>query len=250
MKLIKLRPCSFFLLLLLAAGNTLCSAQMLVFNHQEYSIQLPKGWSEIPRPEIDAAISRLRQQGGASAKLPDIKYAYKLDTSEYWFKHPYIAVEVRKSGRVSKYELAKLDQVDASSTVRELAEKNKNLPSFVQDGGRMQYDRNTNIVWSENRIQNPNGEPVSWLTWMIPTEEGFIQVHGYCKEKDYQAYATVFRKAIETLAVSPSIKYQERFLDSVPFLHSLNWEKIGSAAIVGAILALISGLFKRKGKKP
>ena len=122
----------------------------------------------------------------------------------------------------------------------------------------MIYDPENQIIWMRIEATVADAGPISGLSGMVPTENGFIQINGYSLQKDYPSYEAVFRSIAASVSVNPTVAYKPRWTDNLPsFITGLDWGKAivkglaGGLAVVVilGIPALISA-FKGNNKKP
>jgi uncharacterized membrane protein len=84
---------------------------------------------------------------------------------------------------------------------------------------------------------------VQGISGLIPTEKGYLQVHCYAEESNFQTYLPRFRQIVTSVAVSPDLVYKPRWTDNAPILSGINWSQVAVKAIGGAIIAGLIALF-------
>ena len=92
------------IVILIAAMASMVSAVQLdqTFHaDHDFTIHLPDGWIEVPKAEIDRKMAAIRSQY-PNAPLELFEYAYQLDSSGHWLEYPYIAIQVRHTGKLTQ----------------------------------------------------------------------------------------------------------------------------------------------------
>jgi hypothetical protein len=81
---------------------------------------------------------------------------------------------------------------------------------------------------------------------MIPTEQGFIELHGYALDADFAQYLPTFEKVITSAKVAPHLAYQPRWTDKLGPAAGFDFKRLGFFAVIGALIAVFVGIYRRK----
>lgn len=178
------------------------------FPKDNFQITLPSDWEKISKDVINEYTEGIRQMLPDLEEIPEIDYMFQLKNSEYYFDFPYLAVEVKKTGRISESSLKNWGRTDFSDVENYLEEKTNYLLSDVRFGEFI-HDSEKNILWNKGQLK-ADYEDAIILMGLIPTEEGLINVYGYSYIKSYKQYSKLFINIIESVVVSEEIKYQKK----------------------------------------
>lgn len=215
---------------------------------ESFTITLPDGWIEIPQDVLTAMYAELKRQA-PNAKIPKYDYGFQLGSSQNWMEYPYILVQVNKASRIPEHQLKSLPTIDLNEKIKDQAANIKSLMSSASLG-KMQYDEAAHVVWITMQSDVVNVGRIQGISGLIPTETGFVQVHAYSTESNFQSYLPAFRQIITTTTINPSLVYKPHWTDNSPILSGIDWGQVASKAIVGgvigAIIAVFAGIRRKK----
>jgi hypothetical protein len=213
----------------------------------EVSLTLPDGWVEVPQEILQQFYEEMQRQA-PDAGIPRYDYAVQSSDGPPWLAYPYVLVKISITGRPTERELQAMPRIDANA---ELQKKSEALSKVMTDTklGQMQYDKAANVVWVTSESDVVGIGKVSGLSGVIPTEKGFVQLHGYARSEDFARHEPVFRKIITTAKISPALVYQPRWSDELAKYGlfdstDLRW-RTGIGLAVGLVV-LIFVLLRRK----
>lgn len=175
-----------------------------------FSIYLPHDWVEIPRDELDSYLQDYQE--AATRKLSiRIDYGYQLKSKKGWFEHPFIFLRVDKKGRVPEDDLKKIKKVE-SILDKKLDDTKGIIPSLILSSKleKTVYEADNHILWSVASINYESIGTVKYLSAALLTEEGYILVLCYSKEKDFVRDATIFEEIIKNIKIKDSLKYNPK----------------------------------------
>ncbi|NCC50511.1 MAG: hypothetical protein EOM20_04765 [Spartobacteria bacterium] len=196
----------------------------------EFYIDLPENWVEIPQSEIQNYISELSDMAPEVGK-PQCTYAFQIE-GDHWFNEPFMTIHVDNSGRVSKQEYEKITKRSLGSAL------NNNLGAYIDEikakAGTPIYDKDRNILWTAVEI-SPD-PPIVIASAIFLTNKGMITFSSGCAS---HKVLEKFVQIIGSVALKPELQYKSRLIDSIPFINRLNWKSIGSGIIFILIYFLV-----------
>jgi hypothetical protein len=216
---------------------------------ESFTITLPDGWIEIPQDGLTAMFAELERQA-PDAKIPKYDYGFQLGSSQNWMEYPYILVQLNKASRIPEHQLKSLPTIDLNAKIKDQAANMQSLMSSISIG-KMQYDQAAHVVWLTMQSDVVNVGRIRGISGLIPTETGFVQVHAYSTESDFQSYLPIFRQIITATAINPSLVYKPRWTDSSPIISGIDWGQMAGKAIVGGVIGGLIAIFvgiRRKKK--
>ena len=225
--------------LCLAAGLALAGT----FTKPEVTLDVPDGWVEVPGEVLQQFHEELKRQAPL-AQVPKYDYAFQGAAGPPWLSYPYVLVKVTPSGRPTEHDLETLPTIDLNSKVREQGD---NWGNIMKDSslGQMRYDKSANVVWISSKSNVANIGPVAGISGVIPTERGFVELHGYAKESDFPRHLPTFQKIITGARVAPDLLYKPRWTDKLGPFARLDFKLLGFALAVGVLIAVFV-IFRRR----
>jgi hypothetical protein len=218
------------------------------FQKPGFTLSLPDGWIEIPQEVLTSVRDELVRQA-TNAKVPKYDYGFQLETAQNWMEYPYVLVQVSNTGRVPEHQLKSMPKMDLNEMLKNNAADLKSLMSNVTLG-QMQYDETAHVVWVTYRSDVVGIGKVQGISGLIPTEKGYLQVHCYSTESNFQTYLPIFRQIVTSVAISPGLAYKPRWADNSPILSGIDWSQVAAkaigGAIIGGLIALFAALKRRK----
>lgn len=210
----------------------------------ELTLDAPDGWVEVPSEVLRAFYDELKRQTPLG-QVPKYDYAFQAAAGPPWLSYPYVLVKVTPGGRPSEHDLETLPTIDLNSKVREQREGWSNLMKDTSLG-QMRYDKAANIVWLSSKSDVVGIGPVTGLSGMIPTEQGFVELHGYAKAPDFPQYLPTFEKVIQSARVAPALAYRPHWTDKLGPLSHFNFKEFGFVVVLGALIGVFVSLYRRK----
>ena len=122
----------------------------------------------------------------------------------------------------------------------------ENLKSMMSDikVGQMVYDKVNNLIWLRMAINVTGVGPVSGISGLKPTKKGMIQTSCYVETNQFNEYESLFQDIAVSVKPDPDLRYNPLLDDtgsSSPF-----YLRVVIGAIIGGLVALILGLFRKK----
>ena len=236
-------------LLIAFSAKVVCYADdlsQIVKTSDGFTIHLPEYWIAIPKDVLDSYSEAVAKMVPNTEKQT-YAYGFQLSSSQNWLDFPYILIQVKRKGRISEGQLKSIKKVqrELDKGVKETRDKMVTIVSDVQVGETL-YDFSSHILFSKMEMDVRGTGLVKGLMAILLTEEGEIEIFSYAKASEYSDYAPIFERIARGVVVDDRLKYKPRIIDSIPFLSGINWSKAITAAIVGGIIALIAGLFRKK----
>jgi hypothetical protein len=172
-----------------------------------FSIFLPHDWVEIPRDELDAYLRDYKEVATRGLSIK-IDYGYQWQSKNGWFEHPFIFLRVDKKGRVHENDLKKIKKVE-SILDKKLEDTKGIIPGLILSLklDETVYESNNHILWTTASINYEGIGTVKYLSAALLTEEGYILVLCYSKEKYFARDANIFEEIIRNIKMKDSLKY-------------------------------------------
>lgn len=221
----------------------------VAFQKDSFTITLPDGWIEIPQDVLAAAYTEVEKQA-PNAKIPRYDYGYQLGSAQNWMEYPYILVQVNKASRIPEHQLESMSTIDLNDKLKDHVANMRTLMSNASLG-KMQYDKTAHVVWLATLFDVVDAGKIQGISGLVPTENGFVQIHAYSKTSNFESYLPVFRQIILGTTISPSLTYKPRWTDRSPILSGIDWGKVAGKGIAGAVVGGLIAIFagrKRKNK--
>lgn len=210
----------------------------------EVTLDVPEGWVEVPSAVLQSFYDELKRQSPLG-EVPKYNYAFQSAAGPPWLSYPYVLVKVTPGGRPSEHDLETLPTIDLNTKVHERGEAWSNLLKDTSLG-QMRYDKTANVVWLSSKTDVNGIGPVTGLSGMIPTEQGFVELHGYAKAPDFPQYLSTFQKVIQSARVAPPLAYQPHWTDNLGPLARFNFKELGFMAVVGALIGVFVAIYRRR----
>jgi len=180
-------------LLVMMACLFACGAQAATVTKPQVTLEVPEGWVEVPGSVLQNFYDELRRQMPL-AQVPKYDYAFQSKDGPPWLAYPYVLVKITPTGRPSEHDLETMPTIELNPKVRE---QGQDWSAIMKDTslGRMRYDKAANIVWLSSKSDVKTVGVVNGLSGMIPTEEGFVELHGYALEADFAGHLPTSRRS-------------------------------------------------------
>lgn len=170
-----------------------------------FSLFLPEGWVEIPKPEIEKwADEKARKYPDVKKVVPD--YAYQ-PINQKIFEYPNILVLIARTGKATSAELDTWRRIDTS--IGEGGKRYPNLDSLrVMKLGDSLYDADNQILWMHqtNNVQGPGGIDVTSAFKL--TQYGGIVVQWYSRRENFPSSLKTFISVALDIRVDPEFQYK------------------------------------------
>ena len=213
-------------------------------------VHLPAGWQQIPK---DVLIAQFAEAARQNPNLPKQTYEYGFQApSREWFAYPYLLVQIQRTGRIPEVALKKMPNLDEmmASKMQEFAEAASATVNASM--GKTVYDPINRILWTSARMNYAGVGDIQMLAGGHLSEDGCVQVFGYVREEDFPRYEAVIHDIISSVELPDYMRYVPRATDNILLVHAIDWDKVLSkgigGAVAGGIAALIIGLTRRKKK--
>ncbi|MCK9266983.1 hypothetical protein M0P98_09000 [bacterium] len=241
-----------FILCCFTFVNIQISYGKILVKNGDFSISLPDGWVEIPRDILDfQTMQHLIHEPGFSTLRYNYAFQLKSD-SDAWFKHPFLLVEIKHSGRIKEKEV--YDSLKEISLSVDKIEQDFSPTILESCLKKIYYDRKLHIVWRQEESTSRKTGKLSNLYGIILTQKGWIRISATCLEKDYVIYEPVFKSIVESVVLHPDLVYRRQWKEGLQlFVNSLDWKQVLMFLAIGGVIGwhiLISTVTSIKtGKK-
>jgi hypothetical protein len=231
-------------LLVFAACLATGVAHAATFTKTEVALDVPDGWVEVPRDVLQAFHAELQRQAPL-AQVPKYDYAFQATGGPPWLQYPYVLVKVTPSGRPTERELEALKTIDLSSKVRE---RNDGWSDLLKNSsvGQMRYDKAQNVVWLTSKSEVKDVGPVTGISGIIPTEQGFLELHAYAKEGDFAQRLPTFQTMITGARVSPQLAYRPHWTDGLEPGGRFDMNRAAVTLAIGAAVIIFIVFLRRR----
>ncbi len=215
-----------------------------------FKMYLPDDWVEIPNEVLEQhseKVSELVPQVGKQV----YNYGYQASHVDNWMTHPYVLVQVKRTGHIPAEELKKYKQVQEvfSEHIGDVEGMVSGLLSNTQLG-EILYDAENQILWMNISFDLQQIGRVSAQIAVKLTAFGVIQVTGYATEDTFSTYQPLFQKIARQINLDSSLKYKPEPSWNIPAdglinagytLKVLIW-----STVICGVIGLIVWLMKRK----
>jgi hypothetical protein len=210
----------------------------------EVTVELPDGWVEIPADVLRALHDEMQRQAPL-VQMPKYDYGFQSAEGPPWLAYPYLLVKVTPSGRPTEHELEALPSFNLNEKIRD---KKDDWSSLMKDTslGQMRYDKAANVVWLSSKSDVANIGPVRGISGVIPTEQGFVELHAYARSEDFDGHFPTFEKIITGAKVAPALAYQPRWSDKLGPLARFNFKEFGFLVVLGALIGVAVATWRKR----
>ncbi len=207
-----------------------------------FTMYLPDGWVEIPNEVLkqhSEKVSELVPQIGKQV----YDYGFQSAPADNWMNHPYILIQVKRTGRIPEEELKKYKQVHevSSEHIGDVEDMVSGILSNTQLGETL-YDAENRILWMNISFDLQQIGRVNAQIAVKLTEFGVIQVTGYATEDTFSTYQPLFQKIARQINLDNSIKYKPEPTGNIPTDGVINTGNTLKVIIWGTIICGIIGL--------
>lgn len=197
-----------FILIILISNHAYGSKNTILKAGGDFSLELPPGWSQISREELDSRQKYIFDVSGQKVKYD---YGYKLESA--WPEYPYIFVSIKRIGKISENQISG-NATFLSSFNKSFKDTTKNyeldtngILSGIKTGVPV-YDDKNKILWSVGSAKVDDYGMVNTLGAMLLTEYGAIVFAGNIAGKDYEEHSEVVKNIIYSVIIDPKHKYK------------------------------------------
>lgn len=204
-----------------------------------FTMYLPDDWVEIPNEVLKRHSEKVNQLVPQIGKQV-YDYGFQLPPADNWMSHPYILVQVKRTGRIPEEELKKYKQIGEafSEQMKEVGDNISSILSNTQLGEPL-YDAENRILWMNISFDLQQTGRVNAQIAVKLTGFGVIQVTGYATEDTFSTYQPLFQKIARQINLDNSIKYKPEPTGNT--LKMIIW-----GTIICGIVGLIVWFVKRK----
>jgi hypothetical protein len=232
-------------LLVMAACLVAGATQAGTVTKPAVTLELPTGWVEVPREVLQQFYDEMKRQAPL-ANIPKYDYAFQSTEGPPWLAYPYVLVKLSPTGRPTERELTDLPSIDLNASYQE---KSGDWSAVMKDTslGKMRYDKAANVVWITSKSDVVNIGSVSGISGIIPTEKGFVELHGYAKTPDFAAHLPTFEKIITGARVAPDLQYKPSWTDALPGpVSRFDFKLVGFLLAIGALVGIFLAIYRRR----
>lgn len=207
-----------------------------------FTMYLPDGWVEIPNEVLkqhSEKVNQLAPQIGEQV----YDYGFQSASADNWMNHPYILIQVKRTGRIPEEDLKHYKQIDEafSEQMEEIGDNISKTLSNTQLGETL-YDAENRVLWMNisfdlQQIGRVNAQIAVKLTGF-----GVIQVTGYATEDTFSTYQPLFQDIARQMNLDNSIKYKPGAAGNIPTDGVINIGNNMKVIIWGTIICGIIGL--------
>lgn len=233
----------FGFLVLIAFSHPVAGEEVSFKAGVDYQISLPGDWVEIPKEALE---QYQKAVSDATGQKMTYEYGYQSTQTDNWFEYPYALVQVKRTGRIPEGQLKNYKKIESemSEGLKKVEESAGSLLSNTAQGETI-YDPTIHTLWSSVSVDVEGVGKVKGLTAVKLTEYGYIQFMGYALEKEFAQFEPLYRKIVHSIKVEEKDIYKPRITDNAPTVFGINLGRTAIAAIVGALIAGLFGLFKK-----
>ena len=159
-----------------------------------FTMYLPDGWVEIPNEVLKQHSEKVNQLVPQIGKQV-YDYGFQSAPADNWMNHPYILIQVKRTGRIPEEELKKYKQVHEvfSEHIGDVEDMVSDILSNTQLGETL-YDAENRILWMNISFDLQQTGRVNAQIAVKLTGFGVIQVTGYATEDTFSTYQPLFQK--------------------------------------------------------
>jgi hypothetical protein len=211
------------------------AAQHCHDDERHFSIDLPKGWQMMPRPELEQ-INRLI--AGRMLSVPVHYDAGLRRTMNRPGSFPYVLIQCMKTPSGASYEeLERALAVELGAPLQEAQGKVGDIVREMQVGQPV-LDRKTNRVIMHTE-SNVNGVGAAkGLTIGHLGKNDIVFVHSYAKAEDFDSSFPTFTYINDWLYFDKGFEFKP----DTGSARSLSWWSVGGSGVIGAVVGLAVGL--------
>ena len=111
------------------------------------------------------------------------------------------------------------------------------------------YDPGMHVLWSNLTMNVASVGKVRGLVALRLTEYGYLQFMGYGLEQEFTQYEAMYRNMVHNISLNENDIYKPALTDNAPTLFGINLGQTAIAALIGALIGGLFGLFKMFTRK-
>ena len=220
-----------------------------------FTISIPDGWVEIPRYVLDDFEASLAA-GFPSTPRQHWDCGFQKASATNMMEFPYILVQVHNFGRIPEQAIEQLEDdkmlQEYWGAVLGIAVDAYAPSIFSEQIVKASFDKPNNTILSTIRMENEIVGSVYFLSSMILTEKGIINVFGYALKERYALYEPVFLSVVRSVTPEPWLEYKASWKQDSSLLRIGTFFKNLArntflGALVGGVIGVLMALWKRSG---
>lgn len=204
----------------------------------DFQITLPNNWIEIPKLILDSHVNSLNK---FSDQNKSVDYAYQMIPYDQYFQNPYIAIMIKRVGKVPESEFINMKKLD-SDDIKDFEAIYKGLGSDLAQS-EVIYDQTNKTQWFSITSYIKGVGNVKSFNAMKLTEYGYIQFSGTASEKESLKYAKIYLKIVQSITLDEKDIYKSSLTDNEKKIFGLEPKEFGSGL---AFVVLIGMYFMYK----
>lgn len=216
----------------LSSGQSVTPAAAGVFDEGRFSFELPAGWREIPRRDLDDLTEWIAvATAGRSVELYQYGFIPPSFEADPWL--PHLLIQVREGGRIPYGRFIDLEGRPRSVTA-DPQRPRRDLPRLILgvDLDRAGFDRSRFCLRLEHTLDLRFKGRARVQTAAFLTEKGVIALHYIDREARTDEARSVFDQIVASVTIAPDIAYRPRVLDRWPGLPFFIAAVVVAAALV------------------
>ncbi len=207
-----------------------------------FTMYLPDDWVEIPNEVLKQHSEKVNQLVPQIGKQV-YDYGFQSPPADNWMNHPYILIQVKRTGRIPEEDLKQYKQIDEafSDQMKEVGDNILRTLSNTQLG-EILFDTENRILWMNISFDLQQIGRVNAQIAVKLTEFGVIQVTGYATENTFSTYQPLFQKIARQIYLDNSVRYKPGTAGNIPTDGVINTGNTLKVIICGTIICGIIGL--------
>lgn len=183
---------------------------------EKFSVDVPVGWVEISRDELDQLERDVRERSTSTAPTQRYLRGYRASSSS---EFPKVLIQL-KDRRISEEALESMKATgvaaDKAQVEKDIASKSPDLAKLQLKLGELRYDERRFVIWIRAQMKTPNGQNVDMLSALHPTNSGSIQLHCYDTSAKFEDTELLCESIATSVKLDESIRYRKQgFADRV-----------------------------------
>ena len=208
----------------------------------DFQISLPEDWEEIPKAALEQFQKEVSEVTGENLTY---EYGYQSTKTENWFEYPYALVQIKRTGRIPEGQLKNYIQIESGfeEGIKKLEETASNLFSDISQDETI-YEPGIHALWTVITMDVEGVGKARGLVAFKLTEYGYIQITAYALAQEFTRYEPLYRRMVHSITLDEKEVYKSRLTDNAPSIFGINLGQTAIAAIAGALIAGLFGMFK------
>ncbi|MFB6181346.1 MAG: hypothetical protein ABEJ24_00410 [Candidatus Magasanikbacteria bacterium] len=229
-------------------------AQGIKYTDQQdhYSFSVPKGWTEIPKEQIEQLEQNVQKQFGGKGQVIDYKTGFQ-PKSHKRIRPPHIIVQVQKHKSINTPSYSQIKEILQNKKPIRKLEGKSNLSELLSNAEINEpiIDKERNIVLTNMETNLKNGKKLKMMMVMFLGKKNITQLNFYSLKSEYSKNLPIFKKVIDSFKYEQGYKYnlEQAKKNDPPSIFEGMTEAGIKGLIGGVLLALVGGLvYKSKSK--